>query len=56
MARAKPEPVQVVKQRRDAALKALAGGVPYIQYLGIEFDRRGNLMSFRLAHYRVREK
>ncbi len=45
MARAKPEPVQVVKQRRDAALKALAGGVPYIQYLNIGFDRRGDELT-----------
>ncbi|MFC2970298.1 PaaI family thioesterase [Acidimangrovimonas pyrenivorans] len=42
MSRSRPEPVQVIKQRRDAALKALAGGVPYIQFLGIEFDRRGD--------------
>jgi acyl-coenzyme A thioesterase PaaI-like protein len=45
MARDKPEPVQVVKQRRDAALNALAGGVPYIQYLGIGFDRRGDELT-----------
>jgi acyl-coenzyme A thioesterase PaaI-like protein len=45
MARKQPEPVQVVKQRRDAALKALAGGVPYIQFLGIEFDRRGDELT-----------
>ncbi|MEM8773769.1 MAG: PaaI family thioesterase [Pseudomonadota bacterium] len=37
-----PEPVQVVKQRRDAALSALVEGVPYIQFLGITFDRRGD--------------
>jgi acyl-coenzyme A thioesterase PaaI-like protein len=45
MARAKPEPVQVVKQRRDAALKALVDGVPYIQYLGVQFDRRGDELT-----------
>ena len=45
MARARPEPVQVVKQRRDAALRALAGGVPYIQFLGIQFDRRGDELT-----------
>ncbi|MEM8980486.1 MAG: PaaI family thioesterase [Pseudomonadota bacterium] len=47
----KPEPVQVVKQRRDAALQALVSGVPYIQYLGISFDRRGDeltaILNFR---------
>ncbi len=43
--RARPEPVQVVKQRRDAALKAIAHGVPYIQFLGIEFERRGDELT-----------
>ena len=38
MARPKPDPVQVVKQRRDAALKALVDGVPYIRFMGIVFD------------------
>ncbi|WP_299201848.1 PaaI family thioesterase [uncultured Tateyamaria sp.] len=41
----RPEPVQVVKQRRDAALSALVGGVPYIQYLGLTFDRRGDELT-----------
>ncbi|MDA7424036.1 PaaI family thioesterase [Thalassococcus lentus] len=45
MPRKKPEPIQVIKQRRDAALHALAGGVPYIQYLGIQFDRRGDELT-----------
>lgn len=51
MERPRPEPVQVVKQRRDAALNRLIHGVPYIQFLGIEFDRRGDeltgVMPFR---------
>lgn len=41
----KPEPVQVVKQRRDAALAALVEGVPYLRYLGIRFDRRGDELT-----------
>ncbi|REC58578.1 PaaI family thioesterase [Rhodosalinus sediminis] len=45
MSPARPEPVQVVKQRRDAALAALSGGVPYIQYLGIGFERRGDELT-----------
>ncbi|MBW0156732.1 PaaI family thioesterase [Sedimentimonas flavescens] len=45
MSRRKPEPVQVVKQRRDAALRALVEGVPYIGFLGIEFDRRGDELT-----------
>jgi len=48
MSRKRPEPVQVVKQRRDAALKALVQNVPYIQFLGIEFDRRGDELTATL--------
>ena len=43
--RPRPEPVQVIKQRRDAALHRLVGGVPYIQFLGIKFDRRGDELT-----------
>ena len=45
MTRTPPEPVQVIKHRRDAALKALTAGVPFIQYLGIQFDRRGDELT-----------
>ncbi|MGR3497133.1 PaaI family thioesterase [Citreimonas sp.] len=45
MARERPEPVQVVKQRRDAALNALVSGVPYMTYLGVRFDRRGDELT-----------
>ena len=45
MSRKTPEPVQVVKQRRDAALAALVNGVPYAQFLGISFDRRGDELT-----------
>jgi acyl-coenzyme A thioesterase PaaI-like protein len=45
MSRPRPEPVQVVKQRRDAALRALVEGVPYIRFLGIGFDRRGDELT-----------
>jgi len=45
LSRERPEPVQVVKQRRDAALRALVEGVPYIRFLGIEFDRRGDELT-----------
>ncbi len=41
----RPEPVQVVKERRDAALRALVEGVPYIGFLGIRFDRRGDELT-----------
>ena len=43
--RAKPEPVQQVKQRRDAALQSLIAGVPYIQHMGFRFDRRGDELT-----------
>lgn len=43
--RARPEPVQVVKSRRDALLRRLVEGVPYISFLGIQFDRRGDELT-----------
>lgn len=50
----RPEPVQVVKERRDRALAALVRGVPYITFLGIEFDRKGDeltaIMPYSDAH------
>lgn len=45
MNRRRPEPMQAVKQRRDAALGALVHEVPYIRFLGIEFDRRGDELT-----------
>lgn len=47
------EPVQVLKQRRDAALARLAGHVPYIRHLGVTFDRRGDELTAQL-HYSER--
>ena len=38
----RPEPVAVIKQRREALLRTLVDGVPYIRFLGIQFDRRGD--------------
>jgi acyl-coenzyme A thioesterase PaaI-like protein len=40
-----PEPVQVVKERRDAALAGLVDGIPYAHFLGIRFDRRGDELT-----------
>ena len=48
--RTAPEPVQVVKQRRDRALQALVSGIPYVQFLGIEFDRRGDELTATLRY------
>lgn len=39
------EPVQIVKKRRDEALQKLIGQVPYIQTLGVQFDRRGDELT-----------
>lgn len=41
----RPEPVQAIKQRRDAALQSLVQGVPYIQTMGIHFERRGDELT-----------
>ncbi|RVV98439.1 PaaI family thioesterase [Mesobaculum littorinae] len=41
----RPEPVQVVKERRDAALDTLVGGLPYLAFLGIRFERRGDELT-----------
>ena len=50
MNRTQPEPVQIVKQRRDAALNALVTGVPYIQFLGISFERHGDELTGLLSY------
>ena len=50
MARRPPEPVQIVKQRRDAALAGMVAAVPYIGHLGVGFDRRGDELTAQL-HY-----
>ena len=39
------EPVQVVKTRRDALLARLIGTVPYIGFLGVTIDRRGDELT-----------
>jgi len=39
------DPKQVVNLRRDAALAGLAKGIPYVQFLGISFDRRGDELT-----------
>lgn len=51
MMKPRPDPVQVVKNRRDTALQALEARVPYASYMGLKFDRRGDeltaIMPFR---------
>ena len=45
-----PEPGQAIKDRRDGALRALVDGVPYIGFLGIRFDRRGDELTAVLPY------
>jgi acyl-coenzyme A thioesterase PaaI-like protein len=47
--RPKPEPVQIVKARRDAALDGLVSAIPYARFLGITFDRRGDELTAKLT-------
>lgn len=46
-----PEPVQVVKHRRDAALRALVDGIPYVQFLNISFERHGDELTSVLGYH-----
>ena len=39
------EPLHQIKSRRDTALHALVHGVPYMSWLGINFDRRGDELT-----------
>ena len=39
------EPLEQIKSRRDSALGALVAGVPYLNWLGIRFDRRGDELT-----------
>ncbi|PZX15240.1 acyl-coenzyme A thioesterase PaaI-like protein [Palleronia aestuarii] len=48
--RPRPEPVQVIKERRDAALAKLVGGIPYVAFLGIRFERRGDELTATLPY------
>lgn len=45
MSRPMPEPVQAVKQRRDAVLARLVEGIPWISFLGIRFQRLGDELT-----------
>ncbi|MTD99358.1 PaaI family thioesterase [Paracoccus sp. YIM 132242] len=44
------EPLHRIKSRRDSALSALVGGVPYLAWLGIRFDRRGDELTAILPY------
>lgn len=44
------EPLGQIKSRRDSALSALVSGVPYLTWLGIRFDRRGDELTAILPY------
>ena len=44
------EPLHQIKTRRDSALNALVSGVPYLPWLGIRFDRRGDELTAILPY------
>ena len=46
----RPEPVHVIKQRREGLLRGLVDAVPYIGFLGIQFDRRGDELTAVLPY------
>lgn len=45
-----PEPVAIIKQRRDRALAVLVAAIPYIALLGVRFDRRGDELTALLDY------
>jgi len=47
----RPEAVHVVKQRREALLRGLVDGVPYISFLGMRFDRHGDELTAILPYH-----
>lgn len=51
MTRKVPEPVQVIKHRRDAALGALVDGIPYVKFLNICFERHGDELTSILGYH-----
>ena len=42
---ARNEPLSQIKSRRDSALRSLVEGVPYMRWMGIRFDRRGDELT-----------
>ena len=50
MMKSRREPAQVVKERRDEALHTLVRSIPYIQFLGIVFDRRGDQLTAIMSY------
>ena len=47
----RPEPVTQVKRRRDLALSVIVNQVPYIDFLGVSFDRHGDQLTATMAFH-----
>ena len=45
-----PEPVALIKKRRNKALSQLIDSIPYISFLGVNFDRRGDEITAILPY------
>ncbi len=45
MTRTQHEPLPIIKHRRDAALRSLIDSIPYVDFLGVQFDRRGDELT-----------
>mgnify|MGYP006998273263 CR=1 FL=1 len=56
MARPAPEPVDAIKERRDGVLRRLIEAVPYIGFLGIDFDRPKDAVDRIIAEPDVLER
>ncbi len=50
MSRSAPEPVQVIKSRRDGALLRVVDSIAYAQFLGVKVDRRGDELTAVLPY------
>ena len=47
----RPEPVTQVKRRRDLALSVIVSQVPYIEFLGVRFDRHGDELTATMGFH-----
>ena len=45
-----PEPVALIKKRRNKALSQLIDSIPYLSFLGVDFVRRGDEITAILAY------
>lgn len=46
----RPEPIAQVKRRRDDALALIVDQIPYIDFLGVQFDRHGDELTATLNY------